>query len=506
MLTAFTTAEQITLNDTNRLMHLWDLSSTDRHRLRYQPGQGIEVHGDDEVSYLEDLLALSVHCEDLVKVLYKALNAIPKVPSSLQNVYTVGQQYQGIRSLLAKVTAMLRDQYHAIALRALNTTPLQHPQGVLQAATELSTAIIALDDLQIVTAFRQKVFLFETNFIYGIVTNADGQFQNDFVAPVIRNKELTVARFQKDDTIFEFKGRLTANFSQSLPSTLPTFANLTRFRLLQEDGVVPIDMSVYPKWAKIGERGTLMTLPQFETCHQGANDYVRSFTEKDLAGLLTYQLPSLAVILSGPFADPLNSEVLPFYFQAMVEIAKNHHCFQVELFIPFDFITYAYAFGFYSNENTEQELCKKAVELQLAHKQPISLLPEAIAQFQGNEELLIPVYFPIDAVNTRPVYFTKQGITTTYGKLCQQLSLFKDAPTNSILPDPYGLLARPFCSAYQAMQKSKIEGKPIPRTVASYQQELTDSNWFARERDLMSIGEATHIEPAQAKKTVRILR
>lgn len=504
MLTAFSSSEQSTLDDANRLMHVWDLASSDCHRLRYLPEQGIEIHGEEQETYLEDLLALSVHYEDLTKVVNKALDNFKKSPRSLQNHYAIGQQYQGLRALLHKMASAIDPKAEILIERTLDSLFLLSSRSAVQAAIELRKAMRSLNELQLLAAANHKLFLYETKYILGVVTNEWGAVQTTFVTPYMTSKELTVATVQIEDTTYELKGRLEANFAYPLPRH-PTFTNTTRFRLIQEDGAVPIEMSVYPKWAK-DVNGYLMTLPQFQQCPQGAHDYVRSFTEQDSSGVLSYQPPSLAVVLTGPFANPENSDVLPIYFQAMVEIAKNHHCYQVELFIPFDFITHAYALGFYSTEKKEQALCKEAVELQLAHKRPISLLPEELNQFEGNEELLLPVYFPLDELNTRPVYFTEQGLTTTYGELSRQLSLFKKAPSNSILPDPYGLLARPFCSIYQAINKRRIDGKPIPTTVSSYQKELTDSHWIKNEHDLVAVGEATHIQPDKINKTVRILR
>lgn len=506
MLTAFSTSEHATLHDANRLVHIWDVSSNNCHRLRYQPQQGIEIHGDDQQSYLEDLLALSVHCEDLAEVVKKALQAIPKTASSLQSFYNISQQYQGLRVLLHKITAAIYPKSEILIQNALNNPPLPISDSFVQVVIELRNNLNSLNHCRLLAAASHKLFLYDTMYIFGIVTNEENELQTSFMSPYLSGKEFTVATVQVEDNLFELKGRVDANFAAHYqPTLLPALTNMTRFKLMNADGGVAVEMSVYPKWTN-DIRGCLMTLPQFQQCPHGAHDYVRSLTEQHSSGVLTYQPPCLAAVLNGPFASAENSDVLPLYFQAMVEIAKNHHCYQVELFIPYDFMPYAYAFGFYSEEKGEQELCEQIVKLSSTHKRRVSLKHEIVNRFEGGDELLLPVYFPLDELNTREVHFTEQGVKTTYGEICRQQSLFKDASPNSILPDPYGLLARPFLSIYQAINKQKIDGKPIPRTVSSYQKELTDTRWLTKQCDLQSIGEASHIKPHQINKTVRISR
>lgn len=501
-----TAAEQVTLNNHNRLIHQWQPGSQENDRLRYIP-DGIEIYHDQlEDLYQEDLVTLIIHFEDLGALLTKRVNAISHPETmGVHDLYQLGQLYQGLRVLLAQSDELLHPKCETLIAKAQAT--LHH----LDAADQIIVQNLVIDlisemsnyaKLQLKIATNQKSATFDTKLVYGLVTTPAGQpLPFSYVAPITTNKEIVIADVERAQCRIEITVKLQCNFSLILPLTRPTFTDLSRFLFYKDGERLPIAMLAYPKWPSFTTTPKAMKVSDFQACPEGAEQYFRSKAKIESSGVLTYQAPQLAALITGNYVADTFLGDLPYFFQAMVEIAKHYHCYDIALYIPNDFIVKAYAYGFYSVDKEVQELCENVVQEQFAKREPVPLLAADTNAFEDDEELLSPVFFAVGESGNRPIYLSEKGVKTTYDNLCQQ-PLFNSDP---ILPNPYGMLTRPFCSVYDALIKRE-RGHPIPTRVGSFETISSDINWIKQDEDLIGLGEASHLQPDNKSRALRVLR
>lgn len=501
-----TAAEQVTLDNHNRLIHQWQPGSQENDRLRYNL-EGVEIYHDRiEDPYQEDLVTLLIHFEDLGALVTRRVNAIEDPQTlGIHDLYQLGQLYQGLRVLLAQSDELLHPKCEMLIAKAQATLPhldVADQIIVQKLVIDLRSAMLNYTRLQLEIAANQKSATFDTKLIYSLVTIPAGQpLPFSFVTPITTNKEIRIADVERDPFRIEITTKLHFSFSLNLPQARPTFADLSYFYFYVDGERLPISMLAYPKWPSFTTTPKAMKVRDFQACPEGAQQYFRSRTNLESSGVISYQVPQLAVLLAGPYANDAYAEQLPYFFQAMVEIAKRYHCYDIALYIPNDFTVRAHAYGFYSFDEEIQQLCENVVQEKLANQQPVPLLTPDTNAFEDEEELLKPVFFAVGSSNTRPVYVTEQGISTTYDKLCQE-PLFNE---QSILPNPYGMLSRPFCSIYEALLMRE-RGQPIPTRVSGFKTEASDINWIKNDEELIGLGEASHLQPGTKSHSLRVLR
>ncbi len=494
-----TKAEQIILDNANRLMHTWDPQNPSFARLRTNNEGIIEVFQKSDEPFQEDLITLQMFFEDFLVLVQKRKNTIQELETlDLQALYQRSQLFQGLRQLIASINDNVSEKIETLnntVLAALDNLDEVDSNIVKKMLVDLSQLLRTLAYLQLVLAARHKLTLFDIRLVEHQVVDPTGQRSEVlFTHNILINKLISLSEFEYNDNNLEIVAQLHASFSANLQPHF-SFSNITCFSFYKNGELIPSNMIVYPRWDINDE--TALTLSQFQACRGGANQRFSKSVRTH------YKPPQLAVVLTGQFAQ---SQELPFYFQAMVEIAHNHHCYEIALYIPNDFMLKAHAYGFYSKNEALQQLCQDTVEQQLFDEEPVPLLLDEINQYQGEHELLTPVYFRIEAMAHRPVYLTESGVTTTYSELCRTQPLFKREKKNSILPDHFGLLARPFCSYFELMRNLEITGYMPSMQSCSLEKSVTDANWLKKEKDLTAIAEASSLQPLEQNTTIRLLR
>jgi hypothetical protein len=494
-----TKAEQIILDNANRLMHSWDPKNPLLARLRTNSQHIIEVHPEEGEPFQEDLITVQMFVEDFLAVVAKRKNAIQATETlDLQTLYERSQLYQGLRQLIAKINGNVSEKierFNETVLNSLNDLDAIEQSIVKKMLVDLKQLLIKLIFLQLEIAASHKLALFDIRFVENRVFDPTGQRADVlFTSHLLLNKLVSLGEFEYNENNLEIVAQLQASFSANLQSHF-SFSNITRFSFYENGELIPSNMIVYPRWDIDDE--TAITLTQFEACRGGANQRF----SKNLS--THYESPQLAVVLTGQFAE---CSQLPLYFQAMVEIANNHHCHEIVLYIPYDFMLKAHAYGFYSSNEALKQLCLGEVVKQLVETEPVPLLTEEVNQFQGEHELLTPVYFPLSGIDHRPVYFSECGVTMSYRELCQTQTIVKCTKSNGILPDYFGLLARPFCSLYELTRNRVLNGNIPSMHSCHLEKDMTDANWLKKENDLTAIAEASAMQTPERNTTIRLLR
>lgn len=495
-----TEAEQIIIDNANRLMQRWDPKNPATARLHMTTMQTIEVYPDNDSSYLEDLLTLNIFFEDFTQLIKKRIQAISKPENpDLQKHYELSQLYLGLRLLNTNISDILYEKVDVLKQNVLAASTLNKSdrKPINKVLNELNTSLISLLYLQLEIAANHKINLFDVRMVEQGIYDPTGLRAPLFSSSYrLINKLITLSEFEHNHINYEIVAQLQASFSSKLQTGF-SFSNITRFSLLENNELVPVCMAVYPRWVEFNYHDTPITLPEFETCKEGANDRFSKCEN------MSYTLPQLAVTLTGQFAE---SKQLPLFFQAMVEIAKNHHCYEIALFIPNNFVLKAHAFGFYSKDKTLQQSFINFIEEQLADREPVPLMPEEVNQFLNEHELMQPVYFSLQSLKECPVYLTERGVKTTYDELCRNQPLFDGKKTNGILPDFFNFLQKPFCSFYELAKKRALTGNMPSMTSCTLNKSITDANWLKKDNDLIAIGEASSKPQLQRTTSWRVLR
>ncbi|MCS5712159.1 hypothetical protein [Candidatus Berkiella aquae] len=462
--------EQQALDSINKLVHLWNPPTTaPAGNLTAIIAASIDTHE----SFINALVRLKIALPHLGNVVKNRLSHLNTVPAkNLQELYQLGQAYQGLRVLLQATHDVLEDKFSL-----LNNHPLE------------SSAKNALDILsKLQETVKAKQFSALKTMIEGFRMQIVENVPTFTTIRRVINKQIVLKNFEYQGSHYALAAQLKTQENFSVLAT-PRFADLCTFTFFANGNMIPINLSVYPRYPSKNDKPIPFTI--FQTCDDGASQRFLQSTLVQSQGHLKYQAPQLASVLMGPYAELKYTQVLPLYFQTMVEIAKNHHCYEIALYIPYDFIDIAYAFGFYSQNFVEQQQCEKRVKMHFATGNLPPLLPATLNQYVEDIELLRPVYFPISGFDSRPIYLNGQTQTTTYKKLCKTLSLLDDRPFNSVLPDPYGFMAKPFVSAFHAIRQREQTGRPIKTVTSTYCKEPLDINLIKQEESLASIGEVS---------------
>lgn len=502
---------QIILN-CNILLHLWHPGLSDRIQWHREDGS-ISVSQNKDLPYEEDVMALQIHCEDFQKLITKRLLSFKDSTSqNLRQLYDKAQMLQGMRLLL--------DNYHQVLVRkalycisqfssasTTEETPiasiarLKLGEGLLDLLQKGKSQLIALEKIQ-------QRLLSKTYIITLAATSELNEISESQPIAIQLPRPIKIGQFTHLDKSICIQAHLMLEPTALARPTTPLLADLTtiQFQPLDESEAIPVLLMAYPRWSTDSHVPSI-TLTEFKACPGGAKDRLARFTSLSSIGVLPYETPSLATTLCGPFAKDELRPLLPRYFQAMIEIAKAHHCYQVVCFIPFDFTLIAHAMGFYSSNRDEQDWCQKESEKAIIN----NLLPELLAenenQFEEGEELCRPVFFPLNEIATRKVHFGNKGhVTTTYAEVIEKMPLFNNNHGKEIIPDPYGFMTKPVCTLYQAIRKREITGKHLRSFGSTYYSEATHYEWLADNQALLSIGESTHLQPQDRTNVARILK
>lgn len=504
---AVTPEDQIVIDNTNLLIHEWEPLSQNKSRVLSDEGM-LTVDAHERLDFQNDLMALNIYYEDFNALLKKRAAAlkVPFVPN-LQTYYTLGQRYQGLLALAAKVHSIIFDKCYDLLVHIGNLSEKlsQVECEVIQSITKLLVDEHRKTNHLLLEITASKQFLLtEILHVYGYVTLDTGEIQQVFEGHNLIMRRILMGEFKIGQTMIQIKAQLQAQFSTTIPSTLPTFSSLVNFHFHQNNTMIPILMSMYPRISTL-DHATPITLQQFSLCSDDAVATVNAQVAAHQCGRLHYSSPQLAVALSGPLAEDIYADKLPWYFQAMVEIAKNHHCHQIVLYTPNDFADIAFAFGFHPREHEKITTSQQNVKTHLTNKTRVPRLPASVNVYANQVALMQPLYFPLGELDSRKVYFTEKDEVTTYAKLIEKLTLFKQTTSNSILPDPYKLMARPFSPTFQALRKREITGKNFRSDVAGYVNGRLDANSLKENKELAALGEGAHIQSTEPKSIFRIL-
>lgn len=504
---AANTEDQTIIDNINVLVHVWQPAASTMSRISSINGQ-IIINDRGKLDFQNDLMALTIQCEDFnafIKRRATALKAAPFIPN-LQTYYALGQRYQGLLTLAANINNVIFDKFY-IFLEHIEASSEKLTQIEYEVVQRLSELLVdefrRTEHLLLEIAASRQFALTEILNVYGNVISENGDIQQVFEGHNLINRRILMGEFTLGQTVIQIKAQLQAHFSSTIPSQLPAFSNVTNFHFQISNSMIPILMSMYPLFSAYDQKKPI-TLSQFRLGLNDAHAAVKAQALPNITGNLMYQPPQLAVTLSGPFAQAGYATTLPLYFQAMVEIAKNHHCYQIVLYTPFDFADIAFALGFHPKEHENVTSSQARVAKQLSQKKAVQLLPDDTNQYVNQQELMQPLYFPLGEIATRKVYFPEKGETTTYAQLIEKLALFKHTTSNTILPDPYGLMARPFSLGMRALQTRELTGKGFKRDVASFQTEIVDANRLLIDKELAELGEGCFTKSTDPKQMTRI--
>lgn len=507
---AANTKDQTIIDNINVLVHVWQPAASTMSRVSSNNGL-IIINDSDKLDFQNDLMALTIQCEDFnafIKRRAAELKAAPFI-TNLQTYYALGQRYQGLLTMAANINTIIFDKcYNFLAhIQTSSEKRSQVENEVIKRISELLVDEFRKTDhlLLEITASRQ-IALTEILDNYGNPISENGNIQQVSEGYNLINRWILMGEFQRGQTIIQIKAQLQAHFSSSFPPQMPAFSNVTNFLFKINDSVIPIIMSMYPLFDADVQKKPI-TLSQFRLGPNGAHAAVKAQALPNISGNLMYQPPQLAVTLSNHFTQPNYATKLPLYFQAMVEIAKNHHCYQIVLYTPFNFADIAFAFGFHPKEREKVTSSQARVEKQLSQKKAVQLLPDNTNQYVNQQVLMQPLYFPLGEIATRKVYFTEKGESTTYARLIDKLAFFnKHTTNNTILPDPYGLMARPFSLGMRALQMRELTGKGFKRDVARFQTEIIDANRLQNDKALAELGEGCFTKSTDPKQMTRIFK
>ncbi len=499
-------AEEIqTILNCNKLLHLWH-PALSKHITWQQNDGSIEVFEDEHSAFDEDLTTLLIHCRKFQNLVAKRLQNLPEITAlNLPQLYKKAQILHGMHFLLRHYhdNIYTKAAYCATKITESTITDNETPlinlvESLLEELLKSKNQISQLQEKQ--QALLNKIYV--TTFPLTTGLNA---MNGNISAVIFTPRQLEISHFTHKDQLVSIRAHLTADNNAFLQPTTPWFADLTTFQFYQQNKAVPVLLLAYPRWPT-ETNISAMTITQFQACPDGARERLAHFSANSTIGILPYQQPLLATTLCGPFAEPEQQSLLSHYFQAMVEIAKAHHCYQVVCFIPFDFTLIAHAMGFYSDNVAEKTRCQDMLAQALANKQALELLDDSENQFEGNEELCHPVYFPLSEIATRKVHLEGLEHVTTYAEAIDKMSLFHRNPEEGIIPDPYGFMTKPICSFFNAIKRRQITGRAVPTLGKTYLSEKVDYIWLTDNQTLLGIGESSHLPSTDRKMMTRILK
>lgn len=507
---------QIILN-CNKLIHLWHPALS--HHVTWQPEEGSitvyenEHSAEDEYSvedehsaFGEDLKTLLIHCEKFHALIAKRLQDLSEIAASnLPQLYKKAQMLHGLHLLLTHYHKNIyrKAEYCATKIVELATANNEAPliiliDSVLQELLNSKQQISQLQKMQELLLNK----MYATTIPCTLALNAASEN-----VPIIVKmpRQIEIGQFMHSNGPVSIRAYLTSDDLPLLQPMTPLLADLTTIQFYWKNKAVPVLLQAYPRWPTETNIST-MTLAEFQTCPEGAHCRFTDFTTTSSMGIVPYQQPFLATTLCGPFAKPAMQSLLPRYFQAMVEIAKAHHCYQVVCFIPFDFTLIAHAMGFYSDKDDEKSRYQQMLEQFVANNQSLELLDESVNQFGESEELCRPVYFPLNEIATRTAHLEGLGHITTYAEVINKMPLFPHNRDEGIIPDPCGFMAKPICSFFNAIRNQQITGKTVPMLGRTYLSETVDYIWLTDNQTLIGIGESSHLASTEQKMVTRFLK
>ncbi len=507
----FSQKENQTILNCNLLLHLWHPELSERIQWHREDGS-IHISENNDLPYEEDIMALLIHCDDFQKLIAKRLTSFTELTSqSLRQLYEKSQTLHGMRLLLNNYQRIIIGKaVHCISLlrgaSATDETPYA-PMARLKLGEDLLN-VLQDGQKQLATLARiQQRVLSKMHVVTFQITTELNEVSESQPGYLLLPRQVEIGQFMHSDNPINIRAHLMVESAAlSNPST-PLLADLTTIQFHLQSEAIPVLLMAYPRWSTEINVPSI-TLTEFRACPGGARDRLARFTTASSVGALPYETPYLATTLCGPFAEDNQRPMLPYYFQAMVEIAKAHHCYQVVCFIPFDFTLIAHAMGFYSNNMEENAWCENELYQAIINNKAPELLTDTENHFEGDEELCRPVFFPLSEIATRTVHLASElgSRVTTYAKEIEKTALFNNTHGEGILPDPYGFLAKPVCSFFHAIRKQSLTGKPLRKISSTSQTEEADYAWLADEQALLSIGESTHLQPDDRTIVARILK